>query len=236
MDEEPEEKGVKETIKERLLEATDTDSLRSIRLDLKAEGFSPGSIDACCSELRKKGLLKFEKTTALTKALPVENLIAELRLPEIVNGQREVFDAGVNYAMKNIVIAVRICQELSAMGIAQSKPLLGMAQELRQSDSQAATAAAQMASERVLAHVMPQLAELREATKSVPKATTTSPKNMDEVFMRPLGKIMEVMTEQMIGGMFAGFSGGQSQGWVFETRKEAPASSQAAPPASETSE
>jgi hypothetical protein len=224
MDADTEEKGVKETIKERLLEATDADTLRSIRLDLKAEGFSPGSIDACCSELRKKGFLKYEKTTALTKALPVENLIAELRLPEIVNGQREVFDAGVNYAMKNIVIAVRICQELSAMGIAQSKPLLGMAQELRQSDSQAATAAAQMASERVLAHVMPQLEELRVATKSVPKATTPPPKDMDEVFVRPLGKIMQAMTDQMIGRMFPGFNSGQNQGWEFETRQETPTS------------
>jgi hypothetical protein len=220
---EPEEKGVKETIKERLLEAADADSLRSIRLDLKSEGFSPGSIDACCSELRKKGFLKFEKTTALAKSLPVENLINELRLPEIVNGQREVFDAGVNYAMKNIVIAVRICQELSAMGIAQSKPLLGMAQELRQSDSQAATAAAQLASERVLANVMPQLAELREATKNVSKPVTPPAKNMDEVFSRPLGKIMEVMTDQMIGRMFPGFGNSQNQGWEFETRQETPA-------------
>jgi hypothetical protein len=114
--------------------------------------------------------------------------------------------------MKNIVIAVRICQELSAMGIAQSKPLLGMAQELRQSDSQAATAAAQMASERVLAHVMPQLAELREATKSVPKATTTSPKNMDEV-LSALGKIRKVIRSDD-RPMFPGFTGDRARAGI----------------------
>jgi len=42
------------------------------------------------------------------KPQPIENLIKNLNLPEVANGTREVFDAGVEYGMKSILIGVRI--------------------------------------------------------------------------------------------------------------------------------
>ena len=230
--------GVKERIKERLLSAADAESLMEIRQDLKDEGENPGSINACVSDLRKHGQLRFEKartTTALMKPSPVELLISQLRLPEIVNGQREVFDAGVDYAMKTIVIAVRISQELSAMGIAQSRPLLLMAQELRQSDKQAMEAA-QAASERVLANVMPELQSLREsaarnAAKTPPPPPAPPPKDMDEVIARPMGKLVERMVDMAINQFMPGAGNGQDPNISYETRTEAPAPAPAASPA-----
>ncbi|MBW2109820.1 MAG: hypothetical protein JRI36_14340, partial [Deltaproteobacteria bacterium] len=78
------------------------------------------------------------KALATNKALPVEALINELQLPPMVNGTRHIFDSGVEYGMKSILIGVRVAQELSKMGIDQAGPIIRMAQELRQSEGQVA--------------------------------------------------------------------------------------------------
>jgi len=130
-----ESQGVKDYIKERLLAATDEESLREIRKQLRDEGKKPGSVDACVFELRKQGHLRFGNShpasTAVVKAQPVERLIQETRLPDIIDGNAPVFDAGVQYGMSCILIGVRVAQELSKMGIEQAGPLIKMAQELR---------------------------------------------------------------------------------------------------------
>lgn len=72
------------------------------------------------------------------KALPTEALISQMRLPRIADGAAEVFDAGVEYGMKSILIGVRVAQELSKMGIDQAVPIIKMAQEMRQTEGQVA--------------------------------------------------------------------------------------------------
>jgi hypothetical protein len=49
-----------------------------------------------------------------------------------------IFDAGVEYGMKSIVIGVRLAQELSSLAISQAKPLIDMAKELRPDATQIA--------------------------------------------------------------------------------------------------
>jgi len=73
-----------------------------------------------------------------SKALPTEVLISQMRLPQIANGAAAVFDAGVEYGMKSILIGVRVAQELSKMGIDQAVPIIKMAQEMRQTEGQVA--------------------------------------------------------------------------------------------------
>ena len=101
-----------------------------------------GSVDAEKSKLKKKGAFQFKQDTtkalATNKPLPVEALINELQLPPMVNGTRHIFDSGVEYGMKSILIGVRVAQELSKMGIDQAGPIIRMAQELRQNEGQVA--------------------------------------------------------------------------------------------------
>lgn len=227
-DKKPEDSpGIKDTIKLRLLEATDDDSLRSIRTGLKEEGFNPGSIDACVSDLRKQGHLKFNAAALAKtdKALPIEGLIKELALPDIVDGQKAIFDAGVSYGMRSILIGVRIAQELSSMGIAQAWPMLAMAKELRMGDNQALQAA-NAASERVLANVMPQLASLRASVNTPKPPTAPPPKTVDEAFVRPINKIMERMVDMTMDRMMPGLSSGKNPDWEY-VEETAPASKSA---------
>jgi len=130
------DKGVNERIRLRVLEATDDESLSNIRQQLKEEGEKAGSIDAVVSELRKKGYRKFGgKSTAITKTLPVEAIVDQMVMPVGVDG---AFIAGMKYEAFNIIRGIRLAQELSKMGIDQASPVIKMAQEMRESEAQAA--------------------------------------------------------------------------------------------------
>jgi len=87
--------GVKERIKARLLEATDEESLRLIRQELKDQGAKPGSIDACVSELRKQGHLKFSASSGRGGTLATRKT-GESILPEWLSRDvAEIFDGEV---------------------------------------------------------------------------------------------------------------------------------------------
>jgi len=187
--------GVKERIKARLLEATTEDELRQIRHELKDEGERPGSIDACVSELKKKGFLRFDgKAAAISKSQPLETLIANTRLPAMVAGAAPVFDAGVQYGMKCILVGVRVAQELSAMGVQQASPIIQMAREMRESEGQAAReVAADLAQATLQANQ-----ELREEIRNISVAQSPNPmmalmsQTMQPYFSQAIGSVMKM--------------------------------------------
>lgn len=137
------EEGKTEYIRRRLLEAGNEEELEEICQELKGEAdVAAGSVDAEKSKLKKKGAFQFNtdagKAIAISKQMPIEALINELVLPPMVNGTRHVFNSGVEYGMKSILIGVRVAQELSKMGIDQATPIIKMAQEMRQTEGQVA--------------------------------------------------------------------------------------------------
>jgi hypothetical protein len=77
-------------------------------------------------------------STGKGKPSPVEALIQELKIPMLADGEAQVFDAGVEYGVRSVLVGVRVAQELSAMGVQQAMPLIKMAQEMRESEAQAA--------------------------------------------------------------------------------------------------
>jgi len=87
------------------------------------------------------GELKEGKGLALSSVKSqsaLERLVNELTLPELVDGQSEVFDSGVRFGIKSVLVGVQVAQVLSAMGVQQAVPIIKMAQEMRQSENQAA--------------------------------------------------------------------------------------------------
>lgn len=145
------------------------------------------------------------------KPLPVDFLIRELQLPDISDGTREVFDAGVTYGMKAIIVGVRLAQELSAMGIQQAKPVMEMAKEMRQAEGQAAEVAASQAAaeaaERVAAYFDQKKPDI---------AATPNP------MMGVMARTMETLLNNIVGKMTGGVQSGQAQlppGWVDERQQ-----------------
>jgi len=92
------------------------------------------------------------QTTAVVKKgqSPLEQLVRELELPNLADGQAEVFDQGVHYGIRSVLVGVRVAQELSAMGVQQATPIIKMAQEMRMSESEAAKTVASELAEATL--------------------------------------------------------------------------------------
>jgi len=137
------EQGKTQYIRKRLLEATSGEELEQICTELKADpDIAAGSVDAEKSKLKKRGSFQFKpettKAVAVTKPKPLEELIKDLELPPVANGTRYIFDAGVSYGMRSILIGVRVAQELSSLAIAQARPLIDMAKEMHPDTGQIA--------------------------------------------------------------------------------------------------
>jgi len=196
------DKGVNERIRERLLEAVDEESLSQIRRQLKDEGENPGTIDAVVSELRKKGQLVFKKSTAITKAQPVEEIVANLPWPVDVNGHvNAVFVAGMRYEAMNVIRGIRLAQELSKMGVEQATPVIKMAQEMREAEGQAAKiiavelAEATLEGNKDLRGAISQLGNQMQVSGPNPFASM-----MAGVMQPVLGQVMQKMMGTFIGG------------------------------------
>jgi hypothetical protein len=143
------------------------------------------------------------------KPQPIENLIKNLNLPEVANGTREVFDAGVEYGMKSILIGVRIAQELSKMGIEQASPIIKMAQEMRLAEGQAAQVAAQEAARETASQVVAYFDQ-----KKPDIASTPSP--MEGVFAR----VLEGTLGSLMNKMFPGGGGETPLGFTIEKKQK----------------
>ena len=156
-----------------------------------------------------KDVLSATKELVSVKPLPIENLIRGLNLPDVTNGTREVFDAGVEYGMKSILIGVRIAQELSKMGIEQATPIIKMAQEMRQAEGQAAQAAAQEAAREAATQVA---AYFDQKKPSV--ASTSSP--MEEMIAR----MMETTLNRLMSKMFPSGTAEAPLGFTIEQKQK----------------
>ena len=127
----------------RLLEASSDEELKSIVEVLKLEGVPRGTLSARVTALQRKGKLVFQTAIAErgdeTKPLAIEGIIKTMKLPAMVmDGGKEIFDAGVKYGMSALVAGVRLAQELSQMGIAQASPVLRRATEMRKAEGMSA--------------------------------------------------------------------------------------------------
>jgi hypothetical protein len=147
------------------------------------------------------------QTTAVVsqKQSPLEHLIADLKLPLIVDGQAQVFDAGVEYGVRSVLVGVRVAQELSAMGVQQAVPIIKMAQEMRESEGQAARviatelAGATLEGNRDLKAALQQMGNQIQTSGPNPMASM-----MAGVMQPVLGQAMQQMMGSFMGGAMPG--------------------------------
>lgn len=153
-----------------------------------------------------------EKTEskAVTRAQPLDNVIENLRLPQVpeaFDGQYNVYVAGFNdgvmHGARSILAGIRAAQELSSMGISQAKPLISMASEMRQAEGQAVQEMAAQLGQAIhqgnanVINALNSLASQRQPAEANPMAgmmvRIIEPhfqqllNNMMGMFMRPMG-------------------------------------------------
>ena len=143
-----------------------------------------------------------------TKPLPAESLISELVLPEMKDGTKQVFDAGVMYGMRSILVGVKVAQELSKMAIDQASPLIKMAQEMRASEGKAAGEVAREAANEAAMGVAGYFEEKKPWLAA-------SPDPMKALLVDMLRPVMENVIKQVTPGA----AGEQSSPPGFTRRK-----------------
>jgi hypothetical protein len=182
------------------------------REDLIGEGYNKRSVQTVASELKTKGLVK-SSTRALTqtksgtqifaKGSPPEAIIDGIEMPDVSNGGGKNFEQGMKFGMSVIVLATRLAQELTGIGMAQVKPTIEMARSMREGEVSAARnaagEAAQEAAGRVQEQMMPFLASL---SKNAGGGTGTDP--MKAMMARQFEPIFGKMMQTMMGGLLPG--------------------------------
>ncbi len=214
----------------RLLEAGSEEEVKTIHKVLRLEGVPDGTITAIISRLKGKGQLVFQTSITEyapgTKPLAVEAIIHEMKLPAVIlDGGREIFDAGVTYGMNALVAGVRLAQELSQMGIAQASPIIRMATEMRKAEGMSAREAGQVAAEDALAGAIQFMTPQKADIATVPNPMMgIMARAMEPALMQVFGKMTG-----MFGGQPAPVGSGQVQTpassplpptWVDESKKE----------------
>jgi len=194
--------GVKERIKRRLLEATDEESLRGIRRQLKDEGEKSGSVDACVHELRKQGHLQFDKSKSTsTKLMPkdlvptMQSFIEDVHVPRPIDGQDGYWDGyemGARRARQDLIFSLLAMRELQSQSTSQ---VVSLAKELRPQGN--AAEVAQMAAQQTLGTVMPQILDMVKQS-----AVASSPNPMLTMFSQS----MQPLLQQLMGNLMVAFT------------------------------
>jgi hypothetical protein len=146
------------------------------------------------------------------KGAPVEALVYQMSVPELRDGQQEIYNEGFRNGMITVLLGIRMAQELSSMAIAQAAPLIRMAQEMRQAEGQAAHAAAQeaaaAAAEGVGSRVQQALAPLLSSLQKPDIALTPNP--LQGLMARMMERTLSPLLERMVSALFPGLSSSPS--------------------------
>jgi len=166
-------------------------------------------------EIDEEGKVVSSPPTTAAKGKPqqvdrVEALIKGLHLPRLQDGQTRIFDAGVEYGVRSILVGVRVAQELSAMGVQQAVPIIKMAQEMRESEGQAAKIiAAELAEATIEGNK-----DLRATIQQFGQQMTMASPNP---FASMMAGLMQPVLSQTMGRMMKGFDKGRPGQVMDET-------------------
>jgi len=144
------------------------------------------------------------------KPFPPEFLISQIELPLAGNGAK-TFETGMKFGASMLVLGVRVAQELGNMGLQQARPIMDMANAMRQGEAEAAKTsaaeAAMLAAEQVKSDMTPLIATLSKVSPSGDP--------MRDMVARVTEPILQRLMSMAIPG--AGQQSGTPSGW---TRKQ----------------
>lgn len=148
------------------------------------------------------------------KGSPPEAIIDSITIP-MVDGQSQGFEQGMKFGMTQLVLAVRIMQELSAIGLQQVKPLIDMTRSVREGETAAfkvgADEGAMKAAQAMGATILPMMSEMQAALGNVGKGSEANP--MQAMMVRT----MEPLMKNLLGRLVPGMKDEPPSGWSRRT-------------------
>ena len=212
--------------------------------EIEALGYIPGTIRIARDWLAKKGYIKKKpKDTKLTKndngtsltprvakstqvfakGSPPEAIIEAIHLP-MIDGLASGFESGMKFGMSTITLAIRMVQELSAIGLTQVRPLIDMTRTVREGEGAAfklgAEEAAFKAAQAMGSTIIPEVAEIKAAVNAINQSSNAGGDPMKAMMVRTFEPLMGNLFKRMMPGMFGGAAGGETAtGWTTEKEK-----------------
>ena len=130
----------------------------------------------------------------------------------MVDGQSQGFEQGMKFGMTQLVLAVRIMQELSAIGLQQVKPLIDMTRSVREGEAAAfkggADEGAMKAAQAMGATILPMISEIQASVTSAARSSEADP--MKSMLVRT----MEPLMKNMMSGIMPGMKDEPPSGWT----------------------
>jgi len=201
--------------------------------DIVAKGINSGTVRIARSHLIKDGYLKKEPRssaggkkaspgTAITpgapqkglqvfaKGSPPEAIIESISIP-MVDGQGVGFEQGMKFGMSTLVLAIRVMQEMSAVGIQQVKPLIDLTRSVRDGEGAAfksgADEAAMKAAQAMGQTILPMISEMQSSVTAAARGGEADP--MKSMMVRT----MEPMMKSLLGRVVPGMKDEPPAGW-----------------------
>lgn len=154
--------------------------------------------------------------TVPTKPIPPEYLIDQISLPMEGAAARQ-FEQGLKFGASMLILGVRVAQELGNMGLQQARPIMDMANAMRQGEAaaakNAAAEAAMLAAEQVREDMLPIISSISK--------TPSSGDPMKQMMVRTMEPLLARMMNTVMPGMGGGGAAGNlPSGWTRETREK----------------
>lgn len=203
--------------------------------ELVKAGFNKRSIQTVASELRSK--IKVNKAgrgpvastksgmPAFAKGTPPELIIDSINVPDVTDGQGVAFEDGIKFGMSLLVLSTRLMQELSIIGVTQTKPLIDMAKSMREGEAVAAKNAAGEAAMEAAGMVgeqfKPYFGMISSLTKKDSAVTAVAKNPMEAMLFNTMQPIIQGIMGKAVSNLTglppASTSPQLTEGW---TRKE----------------
>ncbi len=181
-------------------------TVRMARADLIKEGLMKKERKPPGSKLVKAGAAVLAPIAAkgiqiFAKGAPPEAIIESIKMPS-VDGQLQGFEMGMKFGMSQLVLAVRIMQELSSVAQGQVKPLIDLVKTVREGEHAAfkggADEAAMKSAQAMGATILPMMTDMQASIKENARGNETDP--MKAMMMRTMEPLMKSMMGKIMPG------------------------------------
>lgn len=165
-------------------------------------------------EVKGKAITPYSKSPVMipTKPVPPEYLIDQIHLP-MDGPQAKTFETGMKFGASMLVLGVRVAQELGNMGLQQARPIMDMANAMRQGEAAAAKGAAAEAAALAAEQVREDMSPLFTSLAQKGQASSGDP------IKQMASRMLEPMMDRMMNMFMPGAGGNLPSGWTRKTKE-----------------
>lgn len=160
----------------------------------------PGTPPAGGTKLLEPPQVPTTLKVATGKPAPPEVLIRELAF----DGMPQEYEKGLKTGLSMLVLAVRVVQELSTIGVQQTAPMIQMAKEMRTGEAEMVKATSEKSAYDAAGQVMERIGPMLNVISQGINARPVSENPFRDMIARQMEPIFGQMMQGVMGGLLGG--------------------------------